>query len=55
MRNVNDFQMTKFILRVLLSICLSFCQFQTGVAYKKACFKQTFFDTHTQTISHAQT
>ena len=30
----------KFSLRVLLSICLIFCQFQPGVAYKKVAYKK---------------
>ena len=34
MKNVNNFQIEKFNLRVLLSIWLIFGQFQPGVAYK---------------------
>ena len=39
----------KFSLRVLLSICLIFCQFQPGVAYKsiaykKACISVGYYD-----------
>ena len=32
-------QFSKFYLRVFLSFCLIFCQFQTGVAYKSATYE----------------
>ena len=35
---VNNFR--KFSLRVLLSFCLIFCQFQPGVAYKSVAYKK---------------
>ena len=35
MKNVNNFQIGK----VLLSICLIFCQCQPGVAYKSVAYK----------------
>ena len=38
MKNVNNFQ--QFSLRVLLSICLSFCRFQPGVAYRSVAYKK---------------
>ena len=48
MKNVNNFQTTKVLLRVLLSICFIFCHCQPGVAYKsvayickKACNKES--------------
>ena len=31
---------SKFSLRVLLSICLIFCKFQAGVAYKSVAYKK---------------
>ena len=42
------FKLQKFSLRVLLRICLSFCQFQFGVAYncvayKKACISKSYY------------
>ena len=38
MKNVNNFQIVK--VQVLLSICLIFCQFQPGVAYKSVAYKK---------------
>ena len=38
MKNVNNFQIVK--VQVLLSICLIFCQFQPGVAYKSVTYKK---------------
>ena len=35
MRNVNNFQIAKIHPQSVLSICLSFCQFQPGVLIKK--------------------
>ena len=35
-----NFKKRKFSLRVLLSICLIFCQFQPGVAYKSVAYKK---------------
>ena len=40
MKKVNNFQIAKFLLRVLLSFCLIFCQFQPGVAYKMLLIKK---------------
>ena len=34
------FKYQKFSLRVLLSICLIFCQFQPGIAYKSVIYKK---------------
>ena len=34
------FKKQKFSLRVLLSICIIFCRFQTGVAYKSVAYKK---------------
>ena len=31
-----------FSLRVLLSICLIFCQFQAGVAYESVAYKKAY-------------
>ena len=42
MRSVHNFQIEKFSLRVLLSICLIFCQFQPGVAYKSVAYKNMY-------------
>ena len=39
MKNVNNFQIAKVHLRVLLSFCLIFCQFQPSVAYKSFAYK----------------
>ena len=36
------FRCQKFSLRVLLSICLIFCQFQTGVAYKNVACSEAY-------------
>ena len=33
----------KFSLRVLLSFCLNFCQFQPGVAYKSVAYKSVAY------------
>ena len=33
----------KFSLRVLLSICLIFCQFLPGVAYKSVAYKKSVY------------
>ena len=46
MKNVNNFQIAKVSALQGLNICLIFCQFQPGVAYKsvgykKACNKNT--------------
>ena len=41
MKNVNNFQVAK--VQVLLSICLTFCQFQSRVAYKSVDFKKTVY------------
>ena len=35
------FKQQKFSLRVLLSICLTFCQFQPGVAHKSVAYKKS--------------
>ena len=43
MKNVNNFQIGKFNLKVLLSICLIFCRFQPGVAYKKIAYKTSVY------------
>ena len=40
MKIMNNFQIAKFRLRVLLDICLIFCQFQPGVAYKIVAYKK---------------
>ena len=40
MKNVHNLQIEKLQLRVLLSICLIFCQFQPGVAYKGVACKK---------------
>ena len=37
---INNFQIEKFSLRVFLSICLIFCQFQSAVAYKSIAYKK---------------
>ena len=34
------FKLQKFSLRVLLSICLIFCQFQPRIAYKSVAYKK---------------
>ena len=36
MKNVNNFQIEKIHPQIVLSICLSFCQFQPGVTYKES-------------------
>ena len=41
MKNVNNFHITKFSLKVLLSICLVFVQFQPIVGYKSVVYKKT--------------
>ena len=38
MKNVNNLQIAK--IQVMLSICLIFCQFQPGVAYKSVAYKK---------------
>ena len=38
MKNVNNFQIAKVGIGVLPSICLLFCQFQPGVAYKRVAY-----------------
>ena len=37
MENENNFQIAKVQFRVMLRICLIFCHFKPGVAYKKTC------------------
>ena len=41
MKNVNIFKQKIFSLRMLLSICVIFCQFEPGVAYKSVDYKKT--------------
>ena len=60
-KNVTNFQTGKLSLRVLLSICLIFCQFQAGVAYKSVAYKKSMYSksTHwsvgrTKNISRSQ-
>ena len=36
MKNVDNFQIEKIHPQIVLSICLSFCQFQPGVTYKES-------------------
>ena len=50
MKNVNDFQKARVQPHLLLSICLSFCQFQPGVAYNSFLIKKC----HVHVISNAQ-
>ena len=38
-KNVNNWKLKNFDLSVLLNICLIFCQFQPGVAYKSVGYK----------------
>ena len=51
MKNVNNLQTVKFSLRVLLSICLIFCQFQPWVAYKSAAYKKSVYN-YSYTLLH---
>ena len=39
-KNVNNFQIAKVQSQGVISICLLFCQFQPGVAYKSAAYKK---------------
>ena len=41
MKNVINSKEQKFSLRVLVSICLFFCQFQPGIAYKSIAYKKS--------------
>ena len=43
MKNLNNFQVAKVQPWVLHSICLTFCQFQSRVAYKSVAFKKTVY------------
>ena len=43
MKNVNSFQIAEVQPRVLLSICLIFCQFQPCVAYKSVAYKKCVY------------
>ena len=44
MKNVNNFQKWQmFSLKVLLSICLNFFQFQPSVAYKSVAYKKIVY------------
>ena len=38
---MNNFQVAKVQSQVLLSICLIFCQFQSGDAYKSVAYKKS--------------
>ena len=40
-KNVYNFQVAKVHSQVVLSICLIFCQFQPGVAYKSVAYKKS--------------
>ena len=42
-KNVNNFQIAKVSLRVLLSIYLIFHQFQFGVVYKSVAYKKSVY------------
>ena len=41
MKKVNNFQIAKFSLRVLLNICLIFCKFQPDIAFKIVAYKKS--------------
>ena len=41
MKNVINSKEQKFSLRELVSICLFFCQFQPGIAYKGIAYKKS--------------
>ena len=49
MKNANNSQMSKFSLRVLLSICLMFCQFQPGAVYKSIASLKQACNRHSST------
>ena len=42
-KNANNFQIAKVQPKVLLSICLFFCQFQLDVAYKSVAYKKSAY------------
>ena len=44
MKKANNFQIEKLSLRVLLTFCLIFCQFQPSVAYKSVAYERKACD-----------
>ena len=44
------FKQQKFSIRVLLSFCLIFCQFQPGIVYKNVQFHKSIFSNHEKCI-----
>ena len=41
MKGVNNFQIAKVDPQDVLGICMNFCQFQPGVAYKSVAYKKS--------------